>query len=345
MVLKHGGGLNHAIQTYGQSPENWVDLSTGISPWSWPVPSVPLEVWQRLPEAGSELEAVAGQYYGCAVPLVVATPGSQYALRTVPQCVPKTRVAVPMIGYFEHALAWRDAGHDVLEYDSEESLDALLESRAVASALVINPNNPTAHQFSAQALDNLLRRVQANGGYLVIDEAFVDCDPQHSLAPRIGEPGLVVYRSLGKFFGLAGLRLGFLLATETLCERMRRQLGPWAVSHPAQWIGVRALSDIDWCIQQRSRVSRAGELWLQWLMTTLDPMVCVGTPFFITASGLNSHCHALYEALARRAVLVRHFDIGKGQGLLRFGLPPPSASVAVKQRIVDAIEEVECLNT
>ena len=154
--------------------------------------------------------------------------------------------------YAEHARAAAMAGHTVEEVsDINDLADADL-------AVVVNPNNPDGRVAARDALLDLAKKLTGRGGLLVVDEAFMDVGPAgQSLAGDVGMPGLVVLRSFGKFFGLAGVRLGFALAEQGLAERIEGDLGPWAVSGPALEIGIRALADFDW--QQRMRRRLAGE--------------------------------------------------------------------------------------
>ncbi len=342
MSLEHGGNICAAAVRYGIPAEQWIDLSTGISPWSWPVPEVPQAVWQNLPQADLRLERAAADCYRCGLDAVLAVPGSQYALQFTPALLPRGRVAMPLQGYAEHRRAWAAAGHRIVGYADGAALSRLVQSAAVDHALVINPNNPTGEMLARELLDALHQCLRRRDGWLVVDEAFADAQPAHSLAPRCPAPGLAVYRSVGKFFGLAGIRLGFLLAPPALCHQLYARMPPWQPSHPARWLGERALADGDWQRAQRDRLATSGAKWRLTLQEALPALAFAATALFATGTGSAAYCTAVYEALARRAVLSRRFEEGGGRGALRFGLPAPHARERALQLIQEAAAECVC---
>lgn len=343
MELEHGGNVGAAARRFNIPASQWIDLSTGISPWSWPVPPVPPSVWQSLPQADGQLERAAAAYYCCNLESVLAVPGSQFALQFMPALLPRGRVAMPACGYAEHRLAWHTAGHEIVDYCDGAALHALVTNQAVEHALVIHPNNPTGELLTRPMMEDLHRKLQRRGGWLVVDEAFVDANPDDSLAPLCPSNGLIVYRSLGKFFGLAGLRLGFLLAPPAQCAQLAARMTPWLVSHPARWIGERALADGAWQQEQRTRLAAASAHWRRSLEASLPELAFSATAFFSTGSGTADYCQSLYTALARRAVLARLFDNGNGAGMVRFGLPLPTASESALQLLRDAAQECVCV--
>lgn len=294
-MLEHGGRLGEAVRRWGIPRADWLDLSTGISPWRYPLPPVPDEIWQRLPEEDDGLEDAARDCYGAGH--VLALSGSQAAIQALPRLFPPGRVAMPMPLYAEHPAAWRAAGHAVVGWG--ETADY---------AVLCNPNNPTGAVFTRAALLERARCVRL----LVVDEAFIDAEPGESLAGD-AEDNIVVLRSLGKFFGLAGARAGFVIATPELLERLRENLGPWAVSHPARWAAQQALADRDWQAAQRARLVTASR-------RLADLLACLGESAGTTLFQYVATPRAagLHEALARRGILVRLFD---NPPALRFGLP------------------------
>jgi L-threonine-O-3-phosphate decarboxylase len=339
MNLEHGGNLPAASRRFNIPLEQWIDLSTGISPWSWPVPALPQHVWQALPYADEQLEAAAARYYGCDRAAILAVPGSQYALQYTPALLRTGTVAMPQRGYAEHRAAWQRAGHHIVEYADGLALQALVQEGVVDHALVINPNNPTGEVVSAQQLQHLHEQLREKDGWLVVDEAFADVTAGISLASRCPAPGLIVYRSAGKFFGLAGLRLGFLLAPPGLSTQLRMAMPPWLLSHPARWIGTVALLDEDWQTQQRERLLLSAGQWLQCLRETVPALEFTGTSLFVSGQGDAGYCEALYHALGRRAVLLRLFEPIDGQRLLRCGVPLPESREAIAQLLCEAVEE------
>ena len=309
-MLEHGGGLRAAAARYRLAPSDWLDLSTGINPQGWPVPALPPQVWQRLPEADDGLERAAAAYYGTAHVLPVA--GSQAAIQALPWLRDRGRVGVFSPSYAEHAHAWRRAGYQV-ELCADAPAPALLDRLDVL--VVVNPNNPTGRRFSPAILLDWRAHLAAGGGWLVVDEAFMDATPAESVANQVGLPGLIVLRSLGKFFGLAGARVGFVLAETVLVEKMAEHLGPWTVTGPGRWIASQALTDSAWSQQARSGLARASRR-LADLLNRQGLTVAGGTALFQWT--LTADAEFWQDALARRGILVRRFTDPPG---LRFGLP------------------------
>jgi len=321
VALIHGGDLSRASQTFGVAKERWIDLSTGISPWSWLVPAVPEIVWQSLPYAGDGLESAASDYYGCDARSLLAVPGSQYAIQCIPALIPKGAVAMPVRGYAEHRLSWFKAGHDIVDYDGLAQLQQLVSERRVKHVVVINPNNPTSEMIVRQQLMEILQQLQVAGGWLLVDEAFMDGVPENSLVPECPKSGLVILRSIGKFFGLAGLRLGFVMAPPVLLQKLDSQSPPWHVSHPARWVAKQALADFSWQRIQRQRLEEVSLHWCQVLTERFSALEFSGSLLFVTGRGEAESCEAIYQELGKNAVLVRLFDEIKGQRMVRFGLP------------------------
>ena len=309
-MLEHGGKLRQAAVRYGIPLEDWLDLSTGINPNGWPVPEVPPSCWARLPEDDDGLERVARDYYDAEHLLPVA--GSQAAIQTLPRLRSHSRVSVLDPGYAEHAAAWRSAGHDVAAVAAERVNDAAYRSDVL---LLIHPNNPTGAHFSVEQLLGWHARLAARGGWLVIDEAFMDVTPEHSLCRHTAREGLIVLRSLGKFFGLAGARVGFVCAQPALLAQLHGLLGPWGVSAPARWVATSALTDSIWQDAARQRVGTAGAR-LQALLTQHGLNPDGGCALFQWVR--TPDAQHLHEALARQGVLTRLFIESPS---LRFGLP------------------------
>ncbi|MBA3032077.1 MAG: threonine-phosphate decarboxylase CobD [Gammaproteobacteria bacterium] len=315
-MLEHGGRLGEAAARWGIPRADWLDLSTGIAPWPYPVPAVPAEVWQRLPEDEDGLEAAARDYYGAGH--LLALPGSQSGIQLLPRLLAPGRVALPAPIYAEHPAAWRAAGHQIVAWDAGTTMRA-------DYAVLCNPNNPTGQRFTRAELLERARALRL----LVVDEAFIDAAPEESLADHATD-NIVVLRSLGKFFGLAGARVGFAIAAPELLTRLAVALGPWAVGHPARWAARHALADRAWPAGQRERL-RGAAARLDALLSQAGFAATTGTAFFRYLP--TPRAAALHAALARRGILVRRFD---DPGALRFGLP---GSENAWQRLTDTLKE------
>lgn len=315
-ALPHGGRLRAAAARYGIALADWLDLSTGINPCPWAVPPIPHSVWRRLPEDEDGLSETAQQYYGAACALPVA--GSQAAIRMLPAvCADQPlRVGVLNPMYAEHAYAWRHAGHEVSAL-APHAIEAALHTLDVL--VVVNPNNPTGAEFTPETLLDWHARLVARNGWLIVDEAFVDVTPASSLARFSHRAGLIVLRSLGKFFGLAGARVGFVLAEKSLLDRLANRLGPWTVAGPARLAAMQALADRSWQDAARQRLLRSAPRLAE-LLARCDLPPSGGSALFQwVQTPRAAHIH---EYLARHGILTRLFATPPG---LRFGLPGDEA--------------------
>ena len=313
-MLEHGGRLLRAIKQYAIPREDWLDLSSGIAPWSFPVPEIPLTAWARLPETDDGLEQAAATYYGVARLLPVA--GSQAAIQALPRLRPRATVGVLSPCYAEHAEGWRRAGHRVLELDEMQLADRL---DTLDVLVVVNPNNPTGRRLPAATLLDWHQRLARHGGWLVVDEAFMDNTPQHSIAAHSDREGLIVLRSFGKFFGLAGVRLGCVLAEPLLLRALAEELGPWSVSGPTRALAQACFSDL---ASQRLQTARcaAASARLAALLDSVGLTPAGGCDLFQYL--LLEQAPALHDFMARRGILLRLFDHPPS---LRFGLPAEEA--------------------
>jgi cobalamin biosynthetic protein CobC len=309
-MLEHGGRLRAASLRYGIALADWLDLSTGIAPYGWPLPAIPASAWARLPEQQDGLEIAARDYYGVSNLLPVA--GSQAAIQALPRLVRDARVGIVSPAYAEHAAAWQREGHRLLEL-SEGGIERALERLDVL--LLVNPNNPTGRRIEPQRLLDWHARLAERGGWLVVDEAFIDCTPEHSLAAFSERPGLIVLRSFGKFFGLAGIRLGFVLAQPALLEQLAELLGPWAVSGPSRVVATALLQDHAGQRLQRERLLADGER-LATLLSAQGFAPTGGCALFQFC--YTPRANELHEFLADRGVFTRLFASPLS---LRFGLP------------------------
>jgi cobalamin biosynthetic protein CobC len=316
-MLEHGGRLRKAALDYGIAEGDWLDLSSGLAPWPFPIPEIPLRAWARLPETDDGLEQAACDYYGANQVLPVA--GSQMAIQLLPRLRRAGKVGVLSPCYAEHAEAWRRNGYIVREVQEQE-VEFYLDNLDVL--VVVNPNNPTGLSLTPAKLLDWHARLAQRGGWLVVDEAFMDNTPQLSLAAHAHQVGLIVLRSFGKFFGLAGVRLGFVLAERKLLRLLAEQVGPWVVSGPTRVLGQACLQDTENHTRQRIRSDETSER----LATLLERYGfkpqggCALFQWLIT-----DQAQTLYEFMARRGILLRLFTHNSS---LRFGLPADAAEEA-----------------
>lgn len=316
----HGGDLAAAESRWGKPAQGWLDLSTGINPWPYPVGHVPAEAWHRLPGAAAEarLRQAAAACYGCRPDQVLAGPGSSALIGALARSVSPRRVAVVSPTYGEHAAAWAAAGHAV------SAVGVPADGLGADVLVLVNPNNPDGRTHDADAVLALADQFPL----VVVDEAFGETTPALSVAGRL-RSGLVVLRSFGKFWGLAGLRLGFCLAQPDILAALAAQLGPWPVSGPALVVGAAALADRDWAEASRAHLGNAA-MRLDAVLAKAGLHAVGGTSLFRLVA--HPDAAAVYDRLGRAGILVRAF--AHRPDWLRFGLPGGEAQL---RRLAEAL--------
>lgn len=245
MKRDHGGNLEWAISYYGGDYEQWIDLSTGINRQPYIVPSISNSAWANLPTATATarlIEAAQKAYKTKAA--IVALAGAQAAIQLIPHLSSPGRACIMSPTYNEHAGALHASGWDIKEASQ------LHELFGADLAIVVNPNNPDGRHYTAEEL----LAVRSKVGRLVVDESFADPYPNLSIAAEAGGEGLLVLRSFGKFYGLAGMRLGFALGCKADINALAELAGPWPVCGPALEIGADALANSAWAKATTTRL-------------------------------------------------------------------------------------------
>ena len=324
--LLHGGDLISASARYNIPVESWLDLSTGLNPVSYPVEGVDPLAFRRLPYIQLDFLAAAARYYGNDQLLPVN--GSQPVIQALPQCVEKLPVLLPAVGYDEHRHSWQKNGNPLVFYPAfdVDAARAVIEKALLAGKafhlVVINPNNPSGLRFSPQELVGWSRQM-APGSYLIVDEAFIDTDPDTSVLAGYHAANMVVLRSFGKFFGLAGLRLGFVFAEPLLREKLQQCLGLWQVNGVAQSLATKALQDDRWQAQARQEIrlnAKATRQMLLPLMSIINPSREIQSTLFSSWLLNRTEASALQDYFATKGILVRIIVVDKHHSLLRIGI-------------------------
>ena len=313
--IEHGGDPAALEARFGKPEGGWLDLSTGINPVPYAVPEMPASVMAHLPLKAEmdALLAAARKAYGVPTDAaIVASPGTQALIQMVPTLFAPGDVTILGPTYGEHAPAWAAAGHRVQDVSSICAQAA----RPAPFGVVVHPNNPDGRTQTVEGLLAFADELFDRGGALVVDEAFADVTPELSVTPYAGRDGLIVLRSFGKFFGLAGVRLGFAICAPDVAKWLAAKLGPWAVSGPAIWAGTGALNDTAWMEDARARL-KADAVRLDAMLERAGLSVLGGTPLFRLAK--SEEAQAVYEKLGRAGILTRPF--ADNATWLRFGLP------------------------
>lgn len=300
----HGGRVEAARAIFGGG--DWIDLSTGIAPWSYPVAAGASD---RLPGPAdlAALETAAGRAFGVPTERsVVAVPGSDLALRLLAIVLCADRPAVVTPGYGGHRAAWPGA--------TPIAIDALEEGDHDLIVLA-SPGNP-----DGRTLDRSRAMALAARTMLVVDEAYAD--PGAGLCD-VALDRLVLLRSFGKFYGLPGLRLGFVVAAPQVADGLRALLGDWPVSGAAIATGIAAYGDAAFRAAQAGRIQSMGAMIEAALTETGIPIVGAAPLFRLIAC---DDADALFRFLAGRAILTRPFADANDR--LRIGLPADTRAAA-----------------
>ncbi|SEW38506.1 L-threonine O-3-phosphate decarboxylase [Cognatiyoonia koreensis] len=295
----HGGGLDAAIAQFGGSRADWLDLSTGINPVPYPMPTLTADAWTALPDANGLKLLIDRARRFWNVPddaEIIAAPGASSIIAQLPRLKAPGKVAIPGPTYNEHGAAFRAAGWTL----DDNGMDALV---------AVHPNNPDGHLWDATV-------VQAP--FTIIDESFCDVVPDATLIHHAARKGTVVLKSFGKFWGLAGLRLGFAIGDPDILAQLGETLGPWQVSGPASQIGAEALADLAWSDETRQRLA-ADARQLDTLLLKQGAHLVGGTDLFRLYEVDNAK--AAQQQLARHHVWSRIFPYA--DNWLRLGLPHP----------------------
>ena len=307
----HGGNVNAAVARFGGQPEQWLDLSAALNPAPYPLPAIDLRLWHTLPQADARFIAAACDYYDAANLLPVA--GSQAAIQALPRLRATGSVAVGHPSYAEHGWRWARCGHTVTRYPHE----ALAAQAGCVDVLILcNPDNPSGQYWPQATVLDMAAKQAARGGWLVVDEAFADVAPALSVTSHTAStPGLIVLRSPGKFFGLAGLRLGFVAANVAILQALDEELGPWTIPAAVARMATAALEDRHWQAQARADLAaRHARLCALLKQNSLPHDGC-----HLFAGGAHPHTAALQEHLAHRQIWCRLFTDPAPR--FRLGLP------------------------
>ena len=311
---RHGGRVDEAARQFPDALLPWIDLSTGINPHAWAGPRADFAALRRLPDPAetAALEKAAAVAFNVADPgMVAAIPGAEAGLRLLPRLTGAASVGILAPTYGGHAEAWAAAGHEIRAASREAPPDT-------AALVIVNPNNPDGRTVPPDHLRGLVTDTRL----LIVDESFGEVTPDLSVAPHAHDR-LIVLRSFGKFYGLAGVRLGFIIAGPAVIAQVRAAFGDWPVSAEALAAGTKAYADRAWAEATRVRLHQESER-LDALLRRAGLALLGGTSLFRLCA--TPHAASWFTHLARHGILVRPF--APQPDWLRFGLPGTEAEWA-----------------
>jgi cobalamin biosynthetic protein CobC len=340
---EHGGDIVDASRRYDIAIDQWIDLSTGINPECYPI-TLNESSFQQLPYTRPEFIDASAAYYQSS--RFIPVSGTQTAIQQLPTLLADFPVLVPQVGYQEHVKYWREKDADI---DYYPSLDLLASSVFIEKSLkdnpqqhlvIINPNNPTGVLFEKAQLLSWAKKLAPNA-YLIVDEAFIDTVSAQSVIDENLPENIIVLRSFGKFFGLAGVRLGYCFAHEKILSGLQRCIGLWQVNGPAQAIAVKALGDVEWQRQIKCHIQK-NALFTQQIFEPLMTAVsgtlkCSNTSLSFHSALFSSYRMFSVDAVkisqdfAESGILLRFIPLDNDQALLRIGLLDQDNVLAVKR--------------
>lgn len=316
----HGGDLA-AWQRLERNADHWLDLSSACNREPWPIPEDLLQnsakLWYELPDTFALTQA-ATDYFGQA-PLAIGA-GTQQFIEILPallfEKVERKKVLVPAMGYQEHAYSWRKWGYDVCEYQDVSELFSIDWDIAV----VISPNNPSGDYLSQETSAQLKGMLESSERYLILDEAFLDATAEHSWLQQALPRGCFVLRSVGKFFGLAGARVGFIFGELSFQPAIKSLVGPWPVATPALHLVAEALQDSAWQAEALESLAERHDYFMKNIVpklnTLFDSQTMQYAPLFFTWQLEPEQALKAFQALHNVGIHIR-----LGEDWARVSLP------------------------
>jgi len=355
----HGGDIVSASAHYNIAQEHWLDLSTGLNPKGYPTANVPAKAYSQLPYLQPEFLKSAKDYYGCAslIPLI----GSQMLIQALPGMLESKPVLLPDVGYSEHRDSWQKAGFSYHNYPAfsqsamVEHIDKALANNSASHLVVINPNNPSGVLIAPEQLVTWANKLES-GCYMIVDEAFIDLTPKLSVLALNWPANMLVLRSFGKFFGLAGIRIGFAFAQGELAAKISDKLGLWMINGPAQYIATKAFADTQWQRQANLTLAENAQYTQQLFAPLIDALVTLEAikiqcqcPLFSAiemplerALAIQAHC--CKAGILLRVINLSQIAVKQQRALLRIGVldrENSAQSTKVKDCVAQYISEIK----
>ena len=330
LLKDHGGNPGVLAESLGIAEQDLLDLSNAVSPFPYPLPDFPAPRLTQLPYPSHTLTEAAAAYYGVKPQQVLAGAGSQQFIQCLPALRKPCTVLLPRLGYGEHARHWQAQGHRCCYYGNSDfdTLSAAITEHRPDVLVLIHPNNPGGERVGRQDVLQWRAQLPADG-QVIVDEAFIDVQPEDSLASLLPLNGLVILRSAGKFFGLPGLRLGFFLADAPTVNRVSPTLGPWPISSLAQWAGEIMLADRAWQHAARQRLQERSLRQHQCLQSPLSVLgeSVTSTAFFTSIRMPHASAEWLCRELLHQHIALRYYHPENDQACLRIGLAASDADI------------------
>lgn len=315
----HGGDWHTAADLFGER-EQWLDFSANMNPLGPPphVHEALRSAWQtitRYPDpAVRELREKLASHHGISPDNILVGNGAAECIDLAMRVLKPRRLGLVRPAFSEYEEAAAKLGCELHEvYLKTENSFVLEEDLAVRlsdccdTVILGHPNNPTGQLIPGASLRILL----SSGSKLIIDEAFLDFSQEEETLSLIPEAarreGLIVIRSMTKFYAIPGLRLGYAVADAALIHEMQKLQVPWSVNAMAQAAGIAALEDSEYAARTKQWLADERP-WLTQALKGLGLTVYSGMPNYILFALPEDSpwtAASLQQALGRKGILIR----------------------------------------
>jgi threonine-phosphate decarboxylase len=273
-IPPHGGDVSQLARTLGLNLADLLDFSANINPLGFP-PGLAAAVREAMAEIVHypdlrclQLREDLAAYHRLSPEQILVGNGSTELIYLAVRALRPNRglIVTPAFSEYEHALKVARVPVEFHPTDAAHNftLHEIPEPQVDDLVFLAHPASPSGALLAPELILAAAARVEAAGAYLLLDEAFVDFVEEASCKIHLGRfPRLMILRSFTKFFGIPGMRLGFLLGGPELLARLAEAQEPWSVSTMAQCMGRACLADLDYMEQTRTLIKGEREFLRQ----------------------------------------------------------------------------------
>ena len=261
MRRSHGGNIYEAARKLRKDPSEITDFSASINPLA-PPPGLEQNLLQKLPLTRSypdinttELVSLLAETHNCSTHQLMVANGSTEIIYLLPHALGIRSAVIISPSFSEYENAFTLAKSSIVLAQAPESnnfqpdrefISKYLEQMRVDAVILGHPNSPAGSLLDKETLDWILFACKSMGALVVVDEVFIDFSENYSFKNKINShKNLVIIRSMTKFYGLAGLRLGYALAPPFIISGLKKYQPPWTVNTLAQFAGIYCLKQDD----------------------------------------------------------------------------------------------------
>jgi threonine-phosphate decarboxylase len=331
-VTVHGGDVREVAEQLGIDPSEILDFSANINPRGLPPPALerlsqgllgmyPDRSARRLREALSKKLSVPPE-------AIVVGPGAEALLTPVLRCLRASRALVPVPAFGEYRRVCAQENIEFIPFLLERAecfrlpVDRFCQRvEGVNVVLVNNPHNPSGSLLDAEDVRRILEAITSRGGTLVLDEAFVDYAPDASLtADAASRAGLIVIRSLTKFYGCPALRVGYAVARPETVQKVASYLPAWPITQLAADALAEAVEDRSYA-EASLRENDVEREWLRDALTALGHTVFPSAANYLLielGEGMLPAAALRASLIEKHRILIRNCDSYEGLAPSRF---------------------------